>query len=70
MLRSYCAGLLLCCRWGYANMSVLQDVVSNYSAAGLPLETVWSDIEYMSNRFWTMEFDPRELQCCCWLSSR
>eukprot|EP00878_Enallax_costatus_P002700 GHUV01002888.1.p1 GENE.GHUV01002888.1~~GHUV01002888.1.p1 ORF type:complete len:873 (+),score=203.93 GHUV01002888.1:194-2812(+) len=45
-------------RWGYANISVLEQVIANYSAAGLPLETVWSDIEYMQNKFWTMEFDP------------
>lgn len=52
--------MVLCyaCRWGYANISVLEQVIANYSAAGLPLETVWSDIEYMPTRFWTMEFDP------------
>lgn len=44
-------------RWGYSNISVLEQVIANYSAAGLPLETVWSDIEYMPTRFWTMEFD-------------
>ena len=35
----------------------MAQVVANYSAAGLPLEVVWSDIEYMP-KFWTMEFDP------------
>ncbi|KAF8062769.1 alpha-glucosidase [Scenedesmus sp. PABB004] len=44
-------------RWGYSNMTVLESVVDNYTATGLPLETVWSDIEYMPTRFWTMEFD-------------
>jgi hypothetical protein len=48
-------------RWGYANMSVMEQVVDNYTAAGLPLEVIWSDIEYMPTRFWTMEFD----QCAC-----
>ncbi|WIA20582.1 hypothetical protein OEZ85_004970 [Tetradesmus obliquus] len=44
-------------RWGYQNISVLEEVVANYTAVDLPLEVVWSDIEYMSTRFWTMEFD-------------
>lgn len=47
-------------RWGYQNISVLEEVVANYTAVDLPLEVVWSDIEYMSTRFWTMEFDERE----------
>jgi alpha-glucosidase (family GH31 glycosyl hydrolase) len=38
----------------------LEEVVANYTAVDLPLEVVWSDIEYMSTRFWTMEFDECE----------
>lgn len=49
-----------CFRWGYANLSVLEEVVANYSSVGLPLETVWSDIDFLSTKFWTMEFDERE----------
>ncbi|WIA23387.1 hypothetical protein OEZ85_000147 [Tetradesmus obliquus] len=45
-------------KWGYANISVLESVVANYSAAGLPLESLWVDIEYMASRFKTMTFDP------------
>jgi hypothetical protein len=52
---------LTACRWGYQNISVLEEVVANYTAMDLPLEVVWSDIEYMSTRFWTMEFDECEL---------
>jgi alpha-glucosidase len=48
------------CRWGYRDVDTLSQVVANYSAAGLPLETLWSDIEYMPKRFWTMEMDERE----------
>lgn len=51
-------------RWGYANVSVVEEVVSNYSAAGLPLEVLWSDIDYQNNRFRTMEFDPGGIAAC------
>ncbi|KAF6262828.1 glycosyl hydrolases family 31-domain-containing protein [Scenedesmus sp. NREL 46B-D3] len=45
-------------KWGYPNLEYVQDVVANHSAAGLPLETIWSDIDYMHNRFRNAEFDP------------
>jgi alpha-glucosidase (family GH31 glycosyl hydrolase) len=35
------------CRWGYNNISVLEGVISNYEKNGLPLDTIWSDIDYM-----------------------
>jgi alpha-glucosidase (family GH31 glycosyl hydrolase) len=28
---------------------VLRDVVNNYSANGFPLDTIWSDIDYLAN---------------------
>jgi len=38
------------CRWGYANWSVLQEVVDNYQRFGIPLENIW----YVVNRaVWT-----------------
>jgi alpha-glucosidase (family GH31 glycosyl hydrolase) len=52
-------------RWGYRDVSTLREVVANYSAAGLPLETIWSDIEYMPKRFWTMAMDERERVPVC-----
>ncbi|KAL8831868.1 MAG: hypothetical protein Q9191_000620 [Dirinaria sp. TL-2023a] len=35
------------CRWGYQNWSVMQDVVDSYANAGIQLETIWNDIDYM-----------------------
>lgn len=36
------------CRWGYANWTVLQQVVDNYEAFEIPLESIWTDIDYMT----------------------
>jgi hypothetical protein len=49
---------LVLCRWGYQNISVLEAVVNNYTAAGVPLECLWVDIEHQASRFQTMTFDP------------
>ena len=57
-----CCCVCCCCCRGYANISVLESVVANYSAAGLPLESLWVDIEYMASRFKTMTFDPGVLK--------
>lgn len=35
------------CRWGYQNWTRLQEVVDNFAAANIPLETIWTDIDYM-----------------------
>lgn len=35
------------CRWGYKNWTQLEDVVNTYRAFDIPLETVWTDIDYM-----------------------
>lgn len=36
------------CRWGYANYSELAAVVENYRRFDIPLETIWTDIDYMN----------------------
>lgn len=36
------------CRWGYQNWSVLQEVVDNFAKFEIPLETIWTDIDYMN----------------------
>jgi alpha-glucosidase len=45
------------CRWGYRDYVDVANVITNYSAAGIPLETMWTDIDYMYKR-WTFTNDP------------
>jgi len=36
-------------KWGYHSAAELHDVLGNYSAYGLPLDVIWSDIDYMDH---------------------
>lgn len=46
------------CRWGYQNWTVLQDVIDNFKKFNIPLETIWTDIDYM-NQYRDWENDQR-----------
>lgn len=35
------------CRWGYKDIAELCDVINTHRKNGIPLETIWSDIDYM-----------------------
>ncbi|KAI0384220.1 glycoside hydrolase family 31 protein [Hypomontagnella monticulosa] len=45
------------CRWGYNNWTELQNVVDNFAKFEIPLETIWSDIDYMK-AYRDFENDP------------
>ncbi|KAF2812950.1 uncharacterized protein BDZ99DRAFT_568229 [Mytilinidion resinicola] len=36
------------CRWGYKNWTQLNEVVETFKKFDIPLETIWTDIDYMS----------------------
>ncbi|KAI9926969.1 hypothetical protein MW887_003349 [Aspergillus wentii] len=45
------------CRWGYKSWQELEEVVGNYTAFGIPMETIWTDIDWM-NRYRDFENEP------------
>ena len=45
------------CRWGYKTLDDIKEVVSKYSEYDLPLDSQWSDIDYLYNNR-DFEYDP------------
>ncbi|KAK2805001.1 hypothetical protein FQN51_001095 [Onygenales sp. PD_10] len=45
------------CRWGYKSWSELAEVVSDFEKFEIPLETIWSDIDFMK-KYRDFDLDP------------
>ena len=46
------------CRWGYTSWTQLQEVIDKFREAEIPLENIWTDIDYM-NQYRDFENDQR-----------
>jgi alpha-glucosidase (family GH31 glycosyl hydrolase) len=49
-------------RWGYRTLGAVADVVEKYKAADIPLEVIWTDIDYMVRTSNTMRY--KSCYCC------
>ncbi|KAG0586204.1 hypothetical protein KC19_2G072100 [Ceratodon purpureus] len=53
------------CRWGYRNVTVVKSVVENFRKAGIPLDTMWNDIDY-SDKFLDFTHDEERFPLKEW----
>ena len=47
------------CRWGYKDIEALETVLTNFQKNDIPLDTIWSDIDYMKD-FETFTIDEEK----------
>ena len=38
------------CRWGYKTGAVLIEVLNKFKEHDLPIDTIWSDLDYMDRK--------------------
>lgn len=52
-------------RWGYRDLSALNNTLANYEKFNMPLDAIWMDIDYMrGNKIFTIDetrYDPQQL---------
>lgn len=55
------------CKYGYTSLKQVEEVVANYSAAGIPLDTQVTDYYYYYHclRYVTMTYSTYYRCCCC-----
>lgn len=53
------------CRWGYKNVTIVKTVVENFKKAGIPLDTMWNDIDY-SDRYLDFTHDEERFPLKEW----
>ena len=37
-------------RWGYKSLTQFSEVIQNFKQSKIPIDTMWSDLDYMKNK--------------------